>query len=260
MKKIITLVCALLVCVSVTGTAAAEVFTASVEQKGAPAVVEIMDEAGNSAIAALSGNLPEDLVLVSGDCLVITAVADAESSDRIPDASQQALLEVYNGLRDGSIAVPFAELDAEHADALVVRDLFDISWTGSEGSDFEKLLDAEDVFLEMTFALEIEADAKVYVMVYKNNAWQQIDQVTNNGDGTITCVFDHLCPVAVVVENNEAVEAASLSAERAQGANPSQDTEAEETSEGNLLLWVGILAASVLGLTVLLAGKKRKQK
>ena len=43
MKKLISLVLALMICMSVTCTAFAAAYTASVENKGAPAVVEIQD-------------------------------------------------------------------------------------------------------------------------------------------------------------------------------------------------------------------------
>ena len=42
----------------------------------------------------------------------------------------------------------------------------------------------------------------IHVMSYKNNAWNPIAKVVNNGDGTITCTFDHLCPVAFVVDKS----------------------------------------------------------
>lgn len=257
MKKTISLVLALVLCVSVTCTAFAASFTASVESKSAPAVVEVVNEAGEAAVATLSGDLPEGMEMVTVDALVVTAVADAETSDEIPDVSQQALLEVYNGLQDGSITVPFEELDQENADNLVVRDLFDVSWTEVAGSDFEKVLEGEDVSLEMTFAMDVAADAKVYVMVYKNDTWQEIQSVTNNGDGTITCVFAHLCPVAVIVEADETMDVVDL-ANRADPVNETAD--AAEASGTNMALWVGILVAAAVGLVAVFVGTKRKQK
>lgn len=255
MKKIISLVLALMICLSVTCTAFATAYTASVENKSAPAVVEIQDAAGNTAIATLTGDLPEGMAMVSGEFLVVTALADAETSAHIPDASEQALLEVYNGLQDGTIQVPFEELDPEKADNLVIRDLFDVSWTDVDGNSFEELLNAEGVSLEMTFAMNVEADAVVYVMVYKNDTWNQIEKVTNNGDGTVTCVFNHLCPVAVIVEAEETMEVVNLPA--AQSAASAQPAEA---SGQNVTLWIVILAAAVVALAAVFAGKKRKQK
>ena len=46
MKKRIRLAFLLMICMSLTGTAFAAVFTPSVENKGAPAVVELMDDEG----------------------------------------------------------------------------------------------------------------------------------------------------------------------------------------------------------------------
>jgi len=258
MKKLISLVLALVICMSAACTAFATAYTASVEQKSAPAVMEIQNEQGQTAIARLIGNVPEEIMsLVSDEFLVVTAVADAETSAHIPDASEEALMEVYKGLQEGTIQVPFAELDQEKADKLVVRDLFDVSWTDVEGNDFSKHLENEDISLEMTFAMDVEADAVVYVMVYKNDTWNQIEQVTNNGDGTVTCVFNHLCPVAVIVEADEAMEVVNLPAQNTESAASAQPAEA---SGQNVTLWIVILAAAVVALVAVFAGKKRKQK
>ena len=258
MKKLISLVLALVICMSAACTAFATAYTASVEQKSAPAVMEIQNEQGQTAIARLIGNVPEEIMsLVSDEFLVVTAVADAETSAHIPDASEEALMEVYKGLQEGTIQVPFAELDQEKADKLVVRDLFDVSWTDVEGNDFSKHLENEDISLEMTFAMDVEADAVVYVMVYKNDTWNQIEQVTNNGDGTVTCVFNHLCPVAVIVEADEAMEVVNLPAQNTESAASAQPAEA---SGQNVTLWIVILAAAVVALAAVFAGKKRKQK
>lgn len=254
MQKIISMILAWVICLSAVCAASAAVFTPSVENKGAPAVVELKDEDGNAAIAKLNGNLPEGVAFVSGDFLVVTAVSDAESSDRIPDASEKALLEVYNGLQSGSLAVPFEELNSEKADKLVVRDLFDVSWTTADGNDLASLLDAEDVSLEMCFDIGIAADDDVYVMIYKNDEWKQIQQVTNNGDGTITCVFDHLCPVAVIVEGAEAEAAEAVAGETL------QSTQDMEETDRNVTVWIGVGAASLLALAAVVVVMKRKQK
>ena len=254
MKRVLCFVLSVMLSVSLVVSVSAASFTASVESKSAPAVVEIADEVGNTAIAVLTGDLPEGMELVTSDYLVVTAVADAESSDQIPDASQQALLEVYTGLQEGTIQVPFEQLDEEKASNLVVRDLFDVSFTDVEGNDFSNLLDEEGVSLEITFAMEVAADETVYVMVYKNDAWHEIQQVTNNGDGTITCVFDHLCPVAVIVEANETMEVVDLTEKSAEDLKP------EVSSDRNMVMWIGIMAASVVALAVVLVSKKRKQK
>ena len=254
MKKLISLFLALVICMSVTCTVFAASFTESVESKSAPAVVEVQDEQGNTAVAILSGDVPEEMAMVVVKALVVTAVADAETSAEIPETSKQALLDVYQGLQDGSIQVPFVELDLEEPEKLVVRDLFDVSWTDEDGKDYAELLEQEGVRLEMTFDVAITADANVYVMVYKEDAWHEIRQVTNNGDGTITCVFDHLCPVAVIVEADETMEVVNLAEEKV------QIPDSAESSGRNLGLWLGILVVSVLALAAVLASKKRKQK
>lgn len=252
-KTIFGLLFAMWICVSAAGSAFATTFTASVEQKSAPTVVTVTDEAGNSAVAMLLGDLPEGLAFVSEDMLVITAVADAETSDKIPEDSEKILMEVFNGLQEGRISVPFAELDQNAADRLVIRDLFDISWADVTGDASEKLLDAEGVSLEITFDLGIAAETKVYVMVYKNHTWMQIEQVINNGDGTVTCLFDHLCPVAVIVEADEVAQTGAFSENRA------RNTESEDAAAQDMAYWGGIMTAAVLGLVTLFVSRRNSR-
>ncbi len=53
----------------------------------------------------------------------------------------------------------------------------------------------------MTLELGIEADAKLMALVYVDGAWTEVKDVENNGNGTVTCLFEDICPVAFVVLN-----------------------------------------------------------
>jgi hypothetical protein len=42
----------------------------------------------------------------------------------------------------------------------------------------------------------------VYVYTYNDADWNKVVKVTNNGDGTVTVVFEHLCPIAFCVPSD----------------------------------------------------------
>ena len=89
----------------------------------------------------------------------------------------------------------------------VIRDLVDISFLynncrlKADHNDKPVTLHEKDVFLQMTLDLGIEADAKLMVLVYVDGAWTEVKDVENNGNGTVTCLFEDICPVAFVVLN-----------------------------------------------------------
>lgn len=260
MKRVTAFILALMICMSLAVPAFADTFTPSVVNKGAPEVVEIKDQNNKPAAGMLTGAVEEGSEFVyEKECLVITAVKDAKTSTMIPDASEKALVDVYNGLKDGSLKVPFAELDSAKADKLVVRDLFDISLVCVGATvDHHEMLEADDVSLEVDFKLGIPAKAKVYVMVYKNNAWQKIEKVTNNGDGTITCVFNHLCPVAIIVESDQAAGGNMTSGISSFSAFSNPKT--GDVFGQNMMLWVGIMVAAAAALVAIVFANRKKQK
>ena len=85
MKKFFAIITAVMMCVSLMVPAmAAQEFMPSVTNKPAPEVVvaRILDEDGNV------------IKEVDQECLIITSVADAQTSTEIPAASKEVLLNV----------------------------------------------------------------------------------------------------------------------------------------------------------------------
>ena len=76
---------------------------------------------------------------------------------------------------------------------------------------------------------------EVIVMVYINGQWVPAEKVTNNGDGTVTVVFEDICPVAFVVEKDEA-----------DGPAQTGDVLGQD-----LMLWVVLMVLSMAAIVVL---------
>ena len=215
MKKIVALILALVLCLSVAAPAfAAGTFVPSVSYKDGP---EIED-------AEMNG---KDV----GDCIVITSIQQAK--DKTTDIYQEdrdLLLEVYEKLNSGEMKLP---IEKDH----VIRELVDVSFKvttcveNPEHNHREELL-KPGVTMAITFDLGVARDANVIVMSYYEGAWENVVSVTNNGDGTVTCVFEHFCPVAFAVEKEEADGPAQT------GDLLGQD----------LMLWVLLMVVSMAGI------------
>ena len=248
MKKFLCIVMALLMafCMMSTVLAADTEFVPSISYKGAPTIVTVRDKEGNSAVGFISGvagttggAAGSAAEYVSEDCLLITPVSEANTSKKIPDAARKELLDVYKALSNGTMVLPYEKLGSGFkASDWVVKDLFDISWLCTE---HPAMLEPEGVTITLTFDLGVKKDTPVYVMTYKNNEWAPIVSTVNNGNGTITCVFEKFCPVAFIVPSS------------ADFAGVIEETAPNTGDSNNVVLRGGVFAlalAAVVGLSV----------
>lgn len=223
MKKAVCLIAVLMFCLSgvLTAWAAEGEFVPSISYKDSPEIDE--------------GLLEEEPV---SDCLVITSVIEAE--EKTTDITQDArneLLEVYAKLSDGSMKLP---LERNY----VIRDLVDVSFAQTPciegGHVHEEELNKEGVVATVTFDLGISAKDKLTVLHYHENEWVPVNSSVNNGDGTVTCVFEHFCPVAFVLEK--------------EGGDPSQTG---DTMGRNMILWLAVMLTALAGTVTLLVCRKK---
>lgn len=203
MKKIIALLTVLMLCATLVVPVSAEnEFKPSVENKPAPEIVPVPDEDGNPALAMLidGDGLIIDYIYESDGCLVITPVSRAEESEIIPDDARNLLLDVYAKLLNGSMFLPYEKFDAGLISSnMIIRDLFDATFLCG---DHPEMLLPEGSRLVITFDLGVAADEDVFTMTYNSGEWNPIVSTVNNDDGTVTCVFEHLCPIAFSVEGD----------------------------------------------------------
>lgn len=193
MKKKFVMILALVLCVAIAlpVAALASGFVPSITYKGGP-------RNGGGRLIGADGTVLEGMEEV-GNCVVVTTIEQAR--DKVTDISQEdrdLLIEVYEKLEKGEMTLPIAE---NH----VIRDLVDISFLHNgcrlkaDHGEKHDVLRQKDVFLELTLDLGIEADAKLMVLTYVEGEWTAVERVENNGNGTVTCVFEDICPVAFVV-------------------------------------------------------------
>lgn len=218
MKKLICLLLTVMLCVALACPvlAAEGDFVPSIGEKDAPElIIAILKENGIQV-----EEIPED-------CLVITSVAQAASSTQIPEAAKQLLLQVYEALNNGSMKLPYDKINPNiDPDDMVIRDLFDLSWLCS---DHPEELKKEGVTLVCDFDLGVGANTTVVAMVYVNGEWVPVSCV-NNGDGTVSCEFEEICPVVFSVSDSV------------------YDTPPQTGDDANVGLWIALLAISAVAL------------
>lgn len=232
MKKAICLLTVLALCLSLSMTAFATEFVASIGAKDGPEIVRGEQDG-------------KDVT----DCLIVSSIKEA--ADKVTDITQHdrdLLLEVYEQLMNGQMKLP---LEKEY----VIRDLVDISYkyndcrTQEEHGD--KLQELKEIgkTLTVVFDMDLAKDEKITVLVYIENErarsaageWVPVEQVTNNGDGTLTVVFEDICPVAFVVEKD----------------GPVADTGDDARDS---LVWMAVaMVASAVGIVALIVLRAKKK-
>ncbi len=232
MKKILSFIIVAIMCLTAVFPAFATggVFVPSIEQKpnGQTGDILILEN-------------EEVIETVDGLCLVITPVSQAKTSELIPDAAEEMLLDVYEKLSNGSMVLPYEKVDASiDPSKMVIRDLYDASWLCEE---HPVIVEPKGVVIEVTFNLGVAANTDVVVMTYKNGEWNPIVSVENNGDGTVTCVFEDFCPIAFAVPTSEYREPV-------------------ETGDNapSVMVWVAVMAVAALAVVALLIFRRKAVK
>lgn len=225
MRRVICLMAALLVCVAVAmpAFAATGTFVPSISYKDGPEVEK----------AELNG---EDTT----GCLVVTSLKEAkEKTTDIYQEERDLLLEVYEKLNDDTMKLPLKNAN------YVVRELVDVSFakTGcvEVSHGHKEWLAQENTTVEIVFDLGIKKGTDLEVLVYLNGEWIPVNDAVNNGDGTVTCVFEDICPVAFCVE-------------------PQVSADPPKTGDivgGNTIYWMILLASSFCAVVVLIINRRK---
>lgn len=245
MKKVICLLIVLMMCMSLVlpAYAAEDGFVPSITYKPDPEIVPVEDENGEEQIGAIKNADGEIIGYVGEGCLDMTPVAHLwDEDEEVPAAVEELLLFVYEGLNDGSLELPYDKLGEDLKGAnMVIRDLFDARFYCEE---CPKLLEPEGAVLELTFDLGVVADAEIFVMTYdeETKEWEPIVKTVNNGDGTVTCTFEHLCAIA-------------FSMKMAGASEP-----VVEEPSNNWLIWLILLIVAALVIVGVIFFKNKKKK
>lgn len=204
MKKILAVIIAvMLVCslavpaMAAEAEAAADGFTPSITYKPEPEIVPVVDENGEEHKGVVKNDKGEIVGYLDDGCLLVTPIAHVWDEEKeVPVDVEDLLTFLYEELSSGRMKLPYnlfttVSLDPEN---MVIRDLFDARWRCEE---HPKMVAPEGIVVELTFDLGVAPDTEIYVMTYDEatGEWEPIVSTVNNGDGTVTCVFEHLCGI-----------------------------------------------------------------
>ena len=224
------------------------------------------------------------------NCLVITSVIQAETkATDISQETRDVLLEVYEALSEGAmvhledlldqmnISQPTDETtptagettpsdgettpsNVEEKKDYVVLQLVDISFQQAACKDCDHMhdeaLNLEGVEVSVIVDLGVSPDAEVKAVCFKNDKWNPVKSVVNNGDGTVTCVFDHFCPVAFCVEASEV----ELPQDETQPQETLPQEEEPPVEENNSILWVVLVVCAAFFLFLIARRRKKDEE
>lgn len=211
MKKALSLILSIIMVFSFSAVAfAAEGdFRPSVDSKDHPVIV------------------PQDFNGVSFDALILDENDEVVEgihivTEKKPDG--QIIVTAYSekGIADDRVDVVYFEasyqeiLDAGSLKELndliplgmIVRDFFDITLVGAYNDIFK-----EGKKLQIKFDIGAQLKEKLMVLTRcsDESGWEFVESVTVNPDGTVTVVFDRLCPVIFLTEDTGAVQSPATS-------------------------------------------------
>lgn len=236
MKKIISVVVALVLLCVMSVNAFAAGFVPSIEVKNAPGIVPF-EEDGKELIGKIVDAEGKTLSEEKPGCIVVIPVADAKETAGDSEGKKEVkkdLLESYEALKkDGTKG-----LDGLVDKGLAVRDMFAVF---SECADVVSFLPIDGNKLELKFKLGLKKDEKIQAVILVDGKWEKLP-IVNNGDGTVTATFEDLGIVAFLGKTT--------------GASP--DT--GDHSGAELGLWIGLMAVSAIAIVLLLVFMSRKKK
>ena len=277
MKRIVCLFVAVLLCAvlsvrtyatgpdidfvpSITAKPAPEMSTGATSDTTGEPVIEIYDPV-NEVISAC----PLDHLLITplsdimndeGNLSISSdAIETVKHAYELLNHPEMNILEAVPELEDELLSAG-VYLDA--ADTVVVTAIFDVSVMCDEMKEY---LSGNGNYVELTFEADIPEGYKAIVLVYKNNEWQNVRSVTQNGDGTITCTFEHFCPVIILTAPIESIDESVLADTAEVAATEAPAAEAVEAPveapAKSSSAWI-IIAVVVVAAGAVVIGKKRK--
>lgn len=233
MRKMITVACAVLLCLMLTVAAVADTLVSSVTAKPAPevgssstsgnsTVVEVKDETGKVVASAQTIKIevtpvsavvqPEDPTgaTVPGETVPAETVAEPVSEEVA--AELKAAYEQLSDENTDVVAVVkgldevLQENQVEAAD-LVVKDLFHVD---IEDETVKEYLAVEGNTITLNFKADIQEGQFVTVAVLVDGEWILVENVVVLEDGSIDVTLAHLGTIAIFVDGAQA-QAAEVS-------------------------------------------------
>ena len=224
MKRVVSVIVVLLMCAALAIPAfAAGSFVPSISYKDGAEIVKAEQNGENVT-----------------NCVVVTSLKEAkEQTTDILQEDRDLLWEVYEKLSSNAMELPLEN------ERYVVRELVDVSFTKTGCVEVphghKQWLAEENTTIEIIFDLGIKENVKLEVLVFLDGKWSAVNSAVNNGDGTVTCVLEDLCPVAFCVE-------------------PQSELDPPKTGDAigqGLVRWTVILVISAAAVVVLMINRRK---
>ncbi|MBQ3006902.1 MAG: hypothetical protein IJD78_04995 [Clostridia bacterium] len=209
MKKAISFILSIVMILSFSLSAFAAEFRPSVPSKDHPEVVPQLFNGVSFDALILDGNneVIEGIHLVTyknpDGQIIVTAYSEKNTADGRVDvvyfeASYEEILSARS-LQELHELIPVG---------MIVRDFFDVTLVGTYKDIFK-----EGKKLQVRFDIGAELHEKIMALTRcsDESGWEFVESVTINPDGTVTVIFDKLCPVIFLTENDGAVESPATS-------------------------------------------------
>ena len=254
MRKMLKTVVAVAMCLFMLGpviTAKAD-FTPSVSSKPAPEIVTKPDGNGKEIVGHVRDENGNILSTEYSGCIIVTPISKVDTSTEIPKEAATLLKKVYNDIvMDKTVFSKYSSLnqlvkealgEGKDGDDLVVRDIFDV--TAVSNGILTNLPPAGHT-MDVTFDLDIGPNTFVAVMAYLDGEWRLIPDVINNGDGTVTCIFDEFCPVMFLTPGT--------------GVKGTLAPVTGDTVMKDITLWIVLAGASLVAMIGVLVVYRRKR-
>ena len=266
MKKLGTVLLAIVLLCSFSLTALAVEFTPSVEQKPGPTIIEQTDDEGEPYIAVIEdedGNKSyisdtTDLNLVvtplseKDNAVVIDITEQLDSAIRQIDSAENVgsltptMVDALEALKAASNDPAIKELNIND---LVICDLFDVSLV-RDGVKLEELAPGETV----TFAIQTNfTNEDVFFLLCNvmGVEWELIDSYSLASDGTLYITLKALGPLAIVVDNM-----------RVKPVNPDGPTSPQtgDTTESTFLMGAAVFGIASVFFAARAFSSRKKQE
>lgn len=211
MKKAISLILSVIMVLSlsVAAFAAEGDFRPSVPSKDSPVVVpqELNGISFDALILDENNEVIEGIHLVTAENpdgeIIVTAYSEIEVADK-----RVNVVYMETSYKEVLSARSLQELHEMIPLGMIVRDFFDITLVGTYQDIFK-----EGKKLQIRFDIGAELKEKIMALTRCSDeeGWEFVESVTINPDGTITVIFDKLCPVIFLTEKDGAVQSPATS-------------------------------------------------
>lgn len=209
MKKVISLILSLVIVLGLSIPAFAAEFRPSVPSKDHPEIIPQLFNgiSFDALILDESNEVVEGVHLVThknpdGE-IIITAYSEIETAD-----GRVNVVYMETSYQEVLSARSLKELHDLIPAGMIVRDFFDITLVGTYKDIFK-----EGKKLQIRFDIGAELKEKIMALTRcsDESGWEFVESVTINPDGTVTVIFDKLCPVIFLTEKDGAVESPATS-------------------------------------------------